>query len=110
CRLCKGQGMAGMGRILLCGPAICAEHYRPARSYSARITQRCPISIFLLSWNGCSTGSLWRREGSNFLILTAVGEVLGAKWDEIDLPRNLDGAAERMKAGKVHRFYLTLLL
>ena len=50
------------------------------------------------------------RRALEFTILTAArsGEVLGARWDEIDLQRKVwTVPAERMKAGKEHRVPLS---
>jgi integrase len=64
---------------------------------------------FIQKLKATDTGEITRL-GLEFLILTVArtGEVIGAKWDEVDLGGALwTVAANRMKAGRIHRVPLS---
>jgi integrase len=69
-----------------------------------------PIPKLPPSWRSCVSGPLPPRALLSFAILTAArsGEVLGARWDEIDLAAKLwTVPGDRMKGGREHRVPLS---
>ena len=83
---------------------------RRRKSQQSSITTPSPIATCPLSWSNCG-----RRRGTparalEFAILTAgrTGEVIGAKWSEVDFEaRTWVVPPGRMKAGKEHRVPLS---
>src|SRR5207248_3509355 len=86
------------------------EHLLPSRS---RLVEHYPALPY--AQIGALMAELWRREGVaaralEFLSLTAArsSEVLGARWEEIDMRARLwTVSARRMKAGREHRVPLS---
>jgi integrase len=90
----------GLGQLLPKASKIAKVRHQPALPYQ----QVHAFVQELRAKRGISPKAL------EFLILTATrsGEVLGAKWDEIDLTGNVwTIPAERMKAGREHRVPLS---
>lgn len=90
----------GLGQLLPKASKIAKVKHQPALPYQ----QIHAFVQALRAKNGISPKAL------EFLILTAArsGEVLGAKWDEIDLASKVwTIPAERMKAGREHRIPLS---
>jgi integrase len=90
----------GLGQLLPKARKIAKVKHQPALPYP----QIHPFVQALRDKKGISPKAL------EFLILTATrsGEVLGAKWDEIDLEAKVwTIPAERMKAGREHRIPLS---
>ncbi|CAN1523316.1 XerC Integrase [Sphingomonadaceae bacterium] len=90
----------GLGQLLPKASKIAKVRHQPALPYQ----QIHAFVQALRAKNGISPKAF------EFLILTAArsGEVLGAKWDEIDLAAKVwTIPAERMKAGREHRIPLS---
>jgi integrase len=71
---------------------------------------RCRSTRCRASSLRCAIERVWRRWRSEFAILTAArtGEVLGARWGEIDLAAKIwTVPARRMKGGREHRVPLS---
>ena len=103
-KMCAGDNPAslkgGLGQLLPKTRKIAKVKHQPALPY----LQIHPFVQALRDKKGISPKAL------EFLILTATrsGEVLGAKWNEIDLGAKVwTIPAERMKAGREHRIPLS---
>ena len=87
------------------------DHILPKRRrLERRITPRCLMPRCRHSCASCGAQRGIAARALEFAILTAArsGEVLGARWSEIDLDEKaLDGAGERMKSGRTHRVPLS---